>query len=76
MRKGGVAEATHGRLCVCNGLIATIGLGQRRGTGSAEPPLLTAGEDVTDIARFCPPGRTSYTAADVMRVLLAEPSSC
>jgi hypothetical protein len=34
--------------------------------------LMTAGDDVAQIAQFLPPGCDSYTAADVVRLLLAE----
>jgi NAD(P)H-dependent flavin oxidoreductase YrpB (nitropropane dioxygenase family) len=69
VRKGGRVEDTHGRKCVCNGLVATIGLGQWR-VGRLEPALVTAGDDVLGLARFMPDGRTSYAASDVIAYLL------
>ena len=45
VRKGGPIEETHGRKCICNGLLATVGLGQRRKTGP-EPPIVTSGDDL------------------------------
>lgn len=69
-RKGGDVALTEGRLCVCNGLLATVGLGQVR-KGVEEPVLVTAGDEVASIARYLKPGRTSYGAADVLEVLLA-----
>lgn len=71
-KKGGSFAETQGRKCVCNGLMATIGLGQRRKDGTAELPLITAGDDVANVARFLKPGQTSYRAADVVRHLLGE----
>ncbi len=68
--KDGLPDACNGRLCLCNGLLAAIGLGQRRSDGSVEPPLLTAGDSLTSLRDFSPDG-TPYTAADVIRVLLA-----
>jgi len=68
--KGGAPERTIGRKCLCNGLMANIGLGQRRAEGGVEPPLLTAGDDLTALARFLKPGARSYTAADVVRFVL------
>ena len=65
VRKGGDPAATQGRLCVCNGLVATIGLAQPNGV-----PLLTAGNDVAHIARHLQPGRHSYSAAEVVSLLL------
>lgn len=70
VRKGGKEEDTVGRKCLCNGLIATLGLGQLRDAG-AEKPLVTAGDDVVNVAQFAKPGEDSYTAADVIRILQA-----
>jgi nitronate monooxygenase len=69
VRKGGNRAETNGRLCVCNGLLATVGLGQSRTDGEVELPLVTAGNDVASIAEFVAPGRDSYSAADVVRRL-------
>ncbi len=71
---GGIAEAL-GRKCVCNGLVATVGMGQTRSTGETELPLVTAGNDFENIARFLKPGASSYTAADVLGALL-RPGAC
>jgi len=68
VRKGGEACETTGRLCVCNGLMATVGLGQIR-PDESELPLVTAGNDVAGIAEFLAPGRDSYSAAEVVRRL-------
>ncbi|TWT79315.1 Nitronate monooxygenase [Planctomycetes bacterium CA13] len=70
--KGGDAEATVGRKCVCNGLMTNIGLGQRRKNGEHELPLVTCGNDVAGIKRFMKtPDSTSYSAADVIECLMA-----
>jgi nitronate monooxygenase len=68
--KGGALEETLGRKCVCNGLVATIGMGQTRASGQTELPLVTAGNDFENIAQFLKPGANSYTAADVLEALL------
>lgn len=68
--KGGAESETVGRQCVCNGLMANIGLGQVRSDG-AELPLVTSGDDVATVARFLKPGASSYSAADVIRHLTA-----
>lgn len=73
-RKGGTAEDTQGRLCLCNGLMATIGLGQRRSYGE-ELPIMTAGDAAADAATFCKDGRLSYTAADVIEHVLGHVSA-
>ena len=61
-----------GRKCVCNGLLANIGLGQYRKSGETELPLITSGDDVAHIARFLKPGATSYTAVDVIEYLTRD----
>lgn len=70
--KGGKVEDTVGRKCLCNGLLATLGLGQRRPDGRTEPPILTAGNEVANIAVFAAPGAKSYKAADVIRRILGQ----
>ncbi len=74
VRKGGCVEDTVGRKCVCNGLPATIGQAQIRPNGRDELPLVTAGNDVQNVARFLKHGRESYCAADVVRFILAKAS--
>lgn len=69
--KGGPEEDTVGRECVCNGLMATIGLGQTRQDGSEEPILVTAGNQAATVAQFLPAGAKSYTAKDVIDRLLS-----
>jgi nitronate monooxygenase len=69
-KKGGDPGETVGRKCVCNGLLATIGLGQVRSDGYQEPALVTAGDDLSGLARFLPAGRDHYGAGDVIRHLL------
>ena len=67
--KGGDAANTVGRVCVCNGLMATVGIGQVR-KGVPESTLVTAGDDAANVAQYLKPGRSSYTAADVLDMLL------
>jgi len=71
VKKGGAIADTVGRRCLCNGLVSSNGLGQIRRDGREELPLVTAGDDLVDVARFLPDGALTYTAADVLRVLLA-----
>jgi nitronate monooxygenase len=72
VRKGGDAADTVGRQCLCNSLVANIGLGQRRHDGYDEAPLLTAGDDASALGRLLGGGRDRYTAADVIDHLLGE----
>jgi len=69
VRKGGRIEDTIGRQCICNGLMATAGYAQNR-QGVAEPPIVTAGDDLENLARIVPRGANSYAAADVINYLL------
>ncbi len=69
-RKGGSAAETHGRQCVCNGLMATIGLPQLRPEHAEDLALITAGNEVATVASFISPGRDSYSAAEVVAQLL------
>ena len=68
--KGGKEEDTIGRKCLCNALAANIGMPQRLPDGTYEKPLVTMGDDLVDIGRFCAPGQLDYSAADVIRVML------
>ena len=73
VRKGGASDDTIGRICLCNGLIAAIGLGHDQTdqpTHPVEAPVLTAGEDVKHVARFLAPGSRSYRAAEVIRQIM------
>jgi NAD(P)H-dependent flavin oxidoreductase YrpB (nitropropane dioxygenase family) len=67
--KGGRAANTEGRLCLCNGLLATAGLAQYRSKNSyEEPALVTAGSDFTGVRELMnwPRADEFYTAADVI----------
>jgi len=70
VRKGGKMEDTVGRSCLCNGLIAAIGLGQRRRGRAEEPPFVTIGQDLSFLPKLLGAGRDSYRAADVVAYLL------
>ena len=70
LKKGGTEESARGRKCLCNALMADIGIGQMRAGGIGEKTLVTSGDDVSDVARFLQPGAASYGAADVVARLL------
>ncbi len=72
VRKGGTAADAQGRKCLCNGLAANVGLPQMRPGLNQELALMTAGDDVANVAQFLQPGCDTYTAADVVRCLLDE----
>ena len=73
LRKGGSAEATEGRKCLCNALLADVGMAQVQKGGKVEPPLVTSGDDLDHLQRFLAtrPDDTGYGAADVIDYLLS-----
>jgi nitronate monooxygenase len=70
LSKGGKAEDAEGRKCLCNALMANIGHQQIRCGHHVEPALVTAGDDLTEVARFLPRGSASYGVSDVLNALL------
>ena len=68
--KGGEAAETEGRKCLCNGLMANIGLPQERANG-AERALLTSGNDLTPVLHLAGSG-DGYSADQVLDYLLSE----
>jgi len=70
VRKGGDIADTVGRKCLCNSLIANVGLPQIQRNGEIEGMLITSGDDATKISRFAPDGSTHYSASDVIDYLL------
>jgi len=71
LKKGGSVEETRGRKCLCNALMADIGMGQVQTWGDLEMPLLTAGDDLNQLSRILK-GRSQYSAADVLDYILSE----
>ena len=69
VRKGGDAGETRGRKCLCNCLLANVGLAQLQPGGYVEKPMLTSGDDVGVILRVLAPGAETYAAQDVVRHL-------
>src|SRR5690606_798260 len=56
VKKGGEAADTEGRQCLCNGLLATIGIGQENREGVARSlPIITSGKDVMKILSYLKP---------------------
>lgn len=70
--KGGKLCDTIGRKCLCNALLANIGLGQATDE-NREPPLVTSGDSLGNICRFLCPTRTDgYSAKDVVDMLMSS----
>lgn len=70
VKKGGDIADTVGRKCLCNSLIANVGLPQIQRNGEVEGILITSGDDATRVSRFAPEGSTSYSASNVIDYLL------
>jgi nitronate monooxygenase len=49
--KGGDVAETVGRKCLCNALMANVGMPQTQKGGEVEQPLLTSGDDMAVIRR-------------------------
>lgn len=75
IRKGGAAEDTTGSRCLCNGLMGTIGLGQRRASDDTEPPIITIGQDIGVLTELHRRFGEDYAATDVLHYLLAAAQS-
>ncbi|WP_396203299.1 nitronate monooxygenase [Gemmatimonas sp.] len=69
VKKGGAEGETDGRKCLCNGLLADIGLPQLRDDGGVEPPIVTSGDDIASLAAVAHDGH--YSAGDVIEWLQA-----
>jgi NAD(P)H-dependent flavin oxidoreductase YrpB (nitropropane dioxygenase family) len=72
VRKGGSAEDTVGRKCLCNGLTATIGMGQHRKDGYDEAPLVTLGEDLAGVRELVVRHPQGWSAAQAVAYLLEQ----
>jgi NAD(P)H-dependent flavin oxidoreductase YrpB (nitropropane dioxygenase family) len=68
LAKGGTMESTIGKKCVCNGLLATVGLGQVR-NGYSEPPIVTSGDDYSFLPHVTRGDNVDYGAVDVIEYL-------
>ena len=74
LAKGGKLEDTAERRCLCNSLLATIGLAQLR-DNYLEPALITAGDQIKRLKQILKPGSRSYCAKDVINYLLGQTSA-
>ncbi len=70
LRKGGDPADTEGRVCLCNGLLATADYPQLW-HGEPEPPVVTGGDAMADVVRALSPDGVPYHAADVIEHLLS-----
>jgi NAD(P)H-dependent flavin oxidoreductase YrpB (nitropropane dioxygenase family) len=70
VRKGGTVEDTVGRKCLCNGLMANVGLGQTRRAGYQEVPIVTLGADLGGVAKMLSDHPTGWSAVQAVEQLL------
>ena len=69
----GIERNTEERRCLCNGLLATIGLGQVKkinGEWTEEPAIVTLGNRLDGIRRLSRQGQTPYYVGDVLADIL------
>jgi nitronate monooxygenase len=70
--KSGVFEETAGRKCLCNCLLANIGMQQIQRDGSIETGMVTTGDDLDVVLRFLSANEESYSAATAVRTLMSQ----
>ncbi|MBU2530278.1 MAG: nitronate monooxygenase [Elusimicrobia bacterium] len=70
--KGGRAQNTKGRVCLCNALFSAAGFPQVQAGGYVEPPIITLGEDTQsarELLSELSPGQETYTISKAIRYL-------
>ncbi len=72
LAKGGAPDELEGRKCLCNGLLANLGLARERRGGYLEQPLVTVGDCFRNFRAFLQRTGESYSAKDVLDYLLRE----
>ena len=71
-RKGGSIEATVGRKCLCNALMADVGLGQHRRDGYDEVPAVTLWQDLDGARRLLAEHPQGWSATQAVDWLLTH----
>jgi nitronate monooxygenase len=69
VKKGGDSADCDGKRCLCNGLLATIGLGQKLKDGQEAQPLVTVGEDWHFLGAMLATGNKSYRVSELIAYL-------
>ena len=72
LKKGGQLEDTVGRKCLCNCLMANIGLGQERKDGYKEAKGITLGQDLEGAKRLMDRHPGGWNAQQAVDFLLAR----
>ena len=71
IKKGGAIEDIDGRKCLCNGLMANIGLPQVRKDGYVEAPIVTLGSDIEGAKVLLKDHPDGYGADEAVKWLLS-----
>ena len=71
IKKGGKEEDTEGRKCLCNALLANIGLPEVYKNGYVEQTLITAGDTLKKVREFIKEG-SELSVADVIEALMRD----
>jgi NAD(P)H-dependent flavin oxidoreductase YrpB (nitropropane dioxygenase family) len=71
IKKGGAIEDIEGRKCLCNGLMANIGLPQVRKDGYEEAPIVTLGSDIEGAKVLLKDHPDGYGADEAVKWLLS-----
>jgi NAD(P)H-dependent flavin oxidoreductase YrpB (nitropropane dioxygenase family) len=72
LKKGGTEAEIVGRKCLCNGLMANIGLPQVRRDGYVEAPIVTLGNDVEGAKELLKDHPNGYGAAEAVKWLMSS----
>jgi nitronate monooxygenase len=72
VKKRGLPRNAENKRCLCNGLLATVGLGQIQGHHSSdeEPAIVTLGNNLEGVRRLSRQGQSPYWVRDVVMDLL------
>lgn len=75
VKRRGLERNTEERKCLCNGLLACVGLGQIReghGQSAEEPAIVTLGDHLDGVRRLSRQGQSRYWAKDVVADILGD----
>ncbi len=71
--KGGTAERAARQPCICNGLLAGLGLAQVQAGHELERAIIPAGEDIRELTHFLNSSGEEFTAAEVIAQITGSP---
>jgi len=75
IKKGGKEADTFEKKCLCNALLAGVGLDQTQKGDFHEPPIVTLGNDLSFLPHIISGPDETYTAADAIAYLTREKPS-